>query len=84
MSFGFSIGDFIEVAKLARLLYRDVYLVARGAPEELQSLVTELATLSQSIDFLIDEVKDPDSILVRAGDTRCKTVDDMMKEVSKR
>ena len=56
MSFGFSIGDSIAAGELARRLYREFYLVAREAPEELKLLMTEVGALSQSIDFLIDEV----------------------------
>ena len=82
MSFGFSIGDFITVAQLAKQLYRDIYHVARGAPKELQSLMSEIATLSQSIDFLIDEAKDPQSILVAAGDARCRTVHELLTHIS--
>ncbi|MCJ1405014.1 hypothetical protein MMC11_008240 [Xylographa trunciseda] len=81
MSFGFSIGDFIALGRIARELYRDIYLVARGAPEELQSLMTEIGALSQSIDFLVDEIKDPESILVSAGESRRQTVNDMMRAI---
>ncbi|MCJ1384048.1 hypothetical protein MMC17_007164 [Xylographa soralifera] len=81
MSFGISISDFIAVGTVARELYRDIYLVARGAPEELQSLMTEIGALSQLIDFLVDEIKDPGSILVSAGEHRCQTVNDMMKAI---
>ena len=56
MSFGFSIGDFIAAGELVRLLYREFYLVAREAPEKLKLLMTEVGALSQSVDFLIDDV----------------------------
>ncbi|MCJ1391760.1 hypothetical protein MMC18_004625 [Xylographa bjoerkii] len=81
MSFGFSIGDFIAVGTVARELYRNIYLVARGAPEELQSLMTEIGALSQSIDFLVDEIKDPGSILVSAGESRRQTINDLMQAI---
>jgi hypothetical protein len=70
MSFGFSVGDFVAVVILARDLYKDIYKVARHAPEEVQILGKEIAILAESIDLLIAEIKDPDSILVRAGEDR--------------
>ena len=82
MSFGFSVGDFLAVAKLARQLYRDIYVVARGAPQELQLLMTEIGALSSSVDFLIDEVENPQSVLVCAGESRCKAVNELMKRVA--
>jgi hypothetical protein len=47
MSFGFAVGDSIAVGQLAQSLYKDVYLVARGAPEEVRLLVSEVAILSK-------------------------------------
>jgi phosphomevalonate kinase len=82
MSFGFSIGDFIAVSQLAHRLYKDVFLVARGAPKELQILMGEIALLSQSINLLIDEIKNPDSILVRAGEGRVDMVNRIMMQAN--
>lgn len=79
MSFGFSVGDFIGVGELAHRLYRDVYLVARSAPEELQMLNSELGTLTLSIDLLLGERKNADSTLVKAGESRIRMVDDILK-----
>jgi hypothetical protein len=79
MSFGFSVGDFIAVASLAHQLYNDVYLVARGAPDELQLLNSEIGVLALSIDLLIQEIKDKDSTLVRAGESRMRMVGEVMK-----
>jgi hypothetical protein len=78
MSFGFSVGDFIAVASLAHQLYNDVYLVARGAPDELQLLNSEIGVLALSIDLLIQEIKDKDSTLVRAGESRMRMVGERM------
>jgi hypothetical protein len=79
MSFGFSVGDFIEITSLAHQLYNDVYLVARGAPDELQLLNNEIGVLALSLDLLIQEVKDRDSTLVRAGESRLRMVGEVMK-----
>lgn len=79
MSFGFAIGDFIAVGQLAQSLYKDVYLVAL---EELRLLLSEMATLSQSINLLIEEVKSPTSTLIRAGESRVKMVNEMMKQAN--
>jgi hypothetical protein len=82
MSFGISVGDFIAVGSLAHQLYKDVFLVARGAPEELGTLNSEIGTLALSIDLIIQEVKDKNSTLVRAGETRMRMVREVMKETN--
>ncbi|KAK4691776.1 hypothetical protein P7C71_g5297, partial [Lecanoromycetidae sp. Uapishka_2] len=78
MSFGFSIGDFIAVGDLAWKLYRDCYKVARGAPQEFHMLEREVSTLSHSLKILLEEVNDPDSILVKAGEDRVRMVNEMV------
>jgi hypothetical protein len=82
MSFGFALSDFIAVGQLAQSLYKDVYLVARGAPEEVRLLMSEIAILSQSIDLLIEEVKSPTSTLIRAGESRVNMVNEVMKQAN--
>ena|ERR1700722_3700479 len=72
MSFGFSVGDCIAVSSLAHQLYKDIYLVARGAPEELQLLKSEIGTLSLSIQLLIEELNDENSTLGQAGETKTR------------
>ena len=79
MSFGFAVGDFIAVGQLAQSLYKDVYLVARGAPEEVRLLMSEIAILSHSIDLLIEEVKSPTSTLILAGESRVNMVNEVKK-----
>lgn len=81
MSFGFGVGDFIAVADLAWNLYRYCYIVARGAPEDFQSLLHEITVLSQSIKLLQEEAKDPNSILVRSGQDRVTMVREMIIRV---
>ena len=70
MSFGFSATDFVQVGQLAWTLYRECYKVARGAPQEFQLLVGEISTLSNSLTILQEEVKDPESTIVQAGEDR--------------
>lgn len=81
MSFGFGVGDFLAVTELAWNLYRYCYVVARGAPQEFQLLLQEITSLSQSIQLLQEEAKDPNSTLVRAGDARIIMVKEMMGRV---
>lgn len=81
MSFGFGVGDFIAVTELAWNLYRYCYVIARGAPQEFQHLVQEIATLSQSIQLLQEEAKNPNSTLVRSGDDRIRMVKEMIKRL---
>jgi phosphomevalonate kinase len=51
-------------------------------PKELQILMCEIALLSQSINLLIDEVKNPNSILVRAGEGRVDMVNRVMMQAN--
>jgi hypothetical protein len=78
MSFGFAIGDFIAAGELAHRLWREVYMVARTAPEEVRSLSSELSVLSQSIRLLVECASNPESILVRAGEERVQLVNTMI------
>lgn len=81
MSFGFGVGDFLAVSKLAWELYRYCYCVARGAPEDFQLLLQEITALSQSIQLLQEEAKDPNSTLVRSGEDRIRMVKEMLVRV---
>ena len=81
MSFGFDVGNFADAAHLAYRIYRDCYKVARGAPQEFQLLVSEVSTLSNSLKILQEDVKDPESSLVQAGDDRVKLVNDMVGNI---
>ncbi|KAL7937149.1 hypothetical protein V8C35DRAFT_294889 [Trichoderma chlorosporum] len=74
MSFGFGIGDFIAVGELCWKLYSQVYKVSRDAPEELRGLNQELGSLHNTIQLLLEELKDEDSVLIRSGDARLNTV----------
>ena len=82
MSFGFAIGDFIAVGQLAWTLYRDCYTIARGAPQEFQLLLGEISTLSNSLKILQEEVSDPGSTLVRAGEDRVRMVNEMVSRIN--
>lgn len=81
MSFGFGVGDFLAVSELAWNLYRYCYVVARGAPQDFQLLLQEITALSQSIQLLQEEAKDPNSTLVRSGEDRVRMVKEMMVRV---
>jgi hypothetical protein len=81
MTFGVGIGDIIAVGELAWVLYRECYAVARGAPQEFQVLIGEIATLSGSLRILQEEVDDPNSVLVRSGEDRAKMVNEMVARI---
>jgi hypothetical protein len=70
MSFGFGVGDMIRVTELAISIYRDCYAVARGAPQEFQLLLSEVSNLSNALKILQDDLMNPESVLVRAGEGR--------------
>ncbi|UKZ72884.1 hypothetical protein TrVFT333_000521 [Trichoderma virens FT-333] len=80
MSFGFGIGDFIAVGELCWKLYSQVYKVSRDAPEELRGLNQELGNLHNTIQLLIEELKDEDSVLIRSGDVRINTIRRVMSQ----
>ena len=76
-----ALGDIIAVGKLAFTLYRQCYLVARGAPQDFQSLLADLTMLQSSIKLLEVEVSNKDSVLVRSGEDRLRMMQEMMKRV---
>lgn len=76
-----AVGDFLALGQLAFTLYRQCYLVARGAPQEFQSLVSELTTLTTCLKLLQDEVENADSLLVRSGEDRLRMIQEMIKRV---
>ena len=82
MSFGFSVGDFVGTAQLAYNLYKYCYKVARDAPEEFKLMVSELATIRNSIDLLADEAKDPESTLRCGGEDRVRLVGELLERVN--
>lgn len=64
------IGDFIAVGELCWKLYSQVYKVSRNAPEELRGLNEELGNFHNSIQLLLEELKNKDSILSNSGEVR--------------
>lgn len=76
MSFGFALGDFITAGQLAWTLYRDCYMIARGAPQEFQLLLKEIQAFSGSLKILQEEIEDPNSTLRQAGEDRVRTVNE--------
>jgi hypothetical protein len=81
MSFGFAVGDFVAVGQLASMLYRDCFMVAKGAPQEFQALKGELSNLLNTLKILEEEVKNPQSILIEAGEERVKMVKEMVSGI---
>jgi hypothetical protein len=81
MSFGFAIGDFVAVGQLAFKLYRDCFKVAKGAPQEFQVLKGELSNLHNALKILEEEVKNPESVLIKAGEDRVRMVNEMVSNV---
>jgi len=82
MSFGFAVGDFIAVGQLAFTLYRDCFMVAKGAPHEFQALKGELSNLHNTLKILEEEVKNPQSILIEAGEDRVRMVKEMVSGIN--
>lgn len=78
MSFGFGVGDIVAVGELAHKLYKNVYLVAKYAPQELDALARDLSLFKGAIGLLREEVDDPDSVLNSGGQARVTMVNEMM------
>jgi hypothetical protein len=57
-------------------------MVARDAPQEFQLLLGEVSTLSHSLTILQEEVKNPTSTLVLAGEDRVRMVNEMVARIS--
>lgn len=83
MNSGFSVGDFIAAGELAERLYKEIYLVARHASQDLLQLQNEVATLTISINLLVTEVQDRDTVLARSGKDRVDTVNSVLKDTKK-
>lgn len=81
MSFGFAIGDVIAAGQLAWTLYRECYVVAKGAPQDFHVLLGEISTLSSSLRILQEEIGNSDSILSQAGEDRVRMVNEMVSRV---
>lgn len=82
MAFPISIGDFIALVDKAHKLYVNVYKVAKTAPEELRGLDKELGSLSQAISLLVEEIKNPQSLVNQAGPDRLRMVEDLKEHTN--
>ncbi|RPA79535.1 hypothetical protein BJ508DRAFT_211068 [Ascobolus immersus RN42] len=76
-----SLGDFIAAADLARRLYKDLYQVARRAPQELKELQLEINNLKSAIEIMEEELVNPKSILRQSGDSRTKLLESIAQEI---
>ena len=76
-----AVGDIIAVGQLAYTLYTKSYKVAGGAPQEFQHLLAEVAILSHAMKFLQEEVEKEDSTLMKAGEYRIQTVNEVVGRV---
>jgi hypothetical protein len=68
MSFGFSVGDFLAVLKIAK----KVYNACKDGPREYQEISRETKSLYVVLDSLKDEAENPESLLNRTGTSRRK------------
>ena len=76
-----AIGDIIALVQLAHTIYTKCYKVARGAPQEFQHLLAEVAMLSKAMGVLQEEVENKDSTLMKAGESRIQTVNNVVERV---
>ncbi|KAL1615078.1 hypothetical protein SLS56_011943 [Neofusicoccum ribis] len=71
MSFGYGV-------ELCFKLYRQVYQVAKGAPEELRSLQVELSEMTNIIKALTEDLQQPSSAIAQAGPDRLSLMNQIM------
>ena len=82
MSFDFSAGDFLAVGDLAWTLYRECIFLVCEAPPEFRMLVEELKTLHMMMKSFHDEFQDPDSVLVKAGESRHRMIKSILDRIN--
>lgn len=75
-------GGFDDISKVAWDLYLDCFTMASGAPQEFRLLVEELKTLHAMMKSFEGEFKNPDSMLVRAGEDCQKLIANMLAELN--
>jgi Hsp70 protein len=75
MSFGFAIGDFVALGKLAWGLYKQ----CKGASAEFAEVCNEILSIHTALRELEDEAQNEDSILNRAGKGRQKELNNIVE-----
>jgi Hsp70 protein len=75
MSFGFAIGDFVALGKLAWGLYKQ----CKGASAEFAEICNEVLSIHTALRELEDEAQNEDSILNRAGGGRQKELNNIVQ-----
>jgi Hsp70 protein len=75
MSFGFAIGDFVALGKLAWGLYKQ----CKGASAEFAEICNEVLSIHTALRELEDEAQNEDSILNRAGKGRQKELSNIVQ-----
>ncbi|KAF7507694.1 hypothetical protein GJ744_010247 [Endocarpon pusillum] len=75
MSFGFAIGDFVALARLAWGLYKQ----CKGASAEFAAVCHEVLSIHTALRELEDEPQNEDSILNRAGKGRQKELNNILQ-----
>ena len=76
-----AITEIVVVGQLSWTLYNKCYKVARGAPQEFQHLLSEVTMLSQAMRLLQEEVQKEDSTVMKTGEYRIQTVNEVVGRV---
>jgi hypothetical protein len=77
--FGYAVGDFIAIVKLAWQLYDSCYKVIKHAPGEFLALCNELGALNIALTHVQNDLNRPESKLLQHGEDRLKNLK-MMSE----
>jgi hypothetical protein len=77
MSFGFGVGDFLTVSKLAFDLWRSM----KGAPGDFNEISRELGSFYIILHGLQDQIQDKASLLNRRGEDRKQELETLISNL---
>ncbi|KAL2046345.1 hypothetical protein N7G274_001792 [Stereocaulon virgatum] len=79
MAFGFSVGDFLAILEIAK----GVYDACKHGPAEYKELCNETKSMRFVIQSLLDDARDPNSLLNRKGFNRKDELDEIIRSCTK-
>lgn len=77
------VGDIIAAGSLGWQLYRQVYSIARDAPEEVQALTRVLSETHNVTKAIMEDLELPDSPIVQSGLDRLSLASRIAKETER-
>jgi hypothetical protein len=80
--FGYAVGDFIAIAKLAWQLYDSCYKVIKHAPGEFLALCSELAALNHALAHIQNDLNHPGLKIRQHGEDRLRNLKMMTENLN--